>query len=82
MVSLFSRLDRKANLMGEMMRRTGVDVTTAPAFAGDTQFRGAVWRCISCRDGDACESWLKSAPEGAEPPAFCQNASILRDARG
>ena len=82
MASLFSRLDRKANLMGEMVRRTGVDMATSPEFAGDAQIRNAVWRCLSCRDGDACETWLKTAPEGSEPPQFCQNAPILRQARG
>lgn len=82
MTSLFNRLDRKASLMGEMIRRTGVDIASAPEFAGDNQIRNAVWRCLSCRHGDACETWLKSASDGSAPPSFCQNAAVLRDARG
>jgi len=79
-MSLISRIDRKAQLMGEMMRCVGVDLATMPEFAGETAMRNAMWRCLACRNGDACASWLASAKPGTPAPDFCTNAETFNDA--
>lgn len=80
-MTLIDRLDRKAGLMGEMMRRTHAVGAETMDSVGDNQIRNAVWRCLACADADRCESWLAEARDDSAPPAFCRNRHLLKEMR-
>lgn len=80
-MTLIDRLDRKASLMGEMMRRTHAVGNEAVDIVGDNQIRNAVWRCLACADGDRCEAWLERAADDSPPPGFCRNRHMLKEMR-
>lgn len=80
-MSLISRIDHKAQLMGEMMRCVGADLSAMADITGESQLRNAMWRCMACRKGDACEAWLASAKPGSPAPDFCNNAGLFNDMR-
>lgn len=77
-MGLFRRIMDRGELMGSMFQRTGADVTGLDDNRAETVVRAAMCRCLACRSEDACRAFLEQAPEGAEPPAFCRNAELLR----
>lgn len=74
MMGMFKHIDDHMHMMGEMMRQTDVDVMKTAGPGGETFYRGAIVRCLFCKHGEECQSWLAENHEHAEPPAFCANA--------
>ncbi|PTW61450.1 hypothetical protein C8N35_102160 [Breoghania corrubedonensis] len=68
-------------MMGEMMRQTDIDVSKAGGPSGDAFLRGSIVRCLFCKHGDECRSWLAEGHEHSEPPAFCRNAGRFESFR-
>ena len=74
---LFKRYEQSAELMGEMMRQTGVDLAASDAALEKPDIWHAVNNCIGCRETDRCSDWLGQGHENATPPDFCPNAKLF-----
>ncbi|MGQ7792988.1 DUF6455 family protein [Faunimonas sp. B44] len=81
-MGLLRRADRHSRLMGEMMRRTGVDLSRESGLVLGRDLRAATAACMGCDAEQACAHWLAEAQDGAEPPDFCRNVDIFRRLSG
>ncbi|MYZ50057.1 DUF6455 family protein [Propylenella binzhouense] len=77
-MGIFERANRHSHLMGEMMRQTGVDLSSESGILLGRDLRAAVHACAGCNAEKQCESWLAEGHQNAEPPDFCRNADLFR----
>jgi len=71
-----ARVERQAQLMGEVMRRVAVDPGAAAREGRGIAFAAASRRCLLCRSSQECRRWLDAG--GADvPPRFCPNAAFF-----
>ena len=74
------RMERQAQLMGEVMDRVAVDVNVAARESIGIAFGTASRRCMLCRSSEECRQWLDEGG-GDAAPAFCPNAAFFNNAR-
>jgi hypothetical protein len=76
---LLRRLQRRANAMGGMMQRAGVDPAAAAQVRGGAALAEAARRCRACGEDEACAHWLAhdDAAHAVVAP-FCPNAQFMR----
>lgn len=74
---VLGRVQRQAQLFGEMLERAGVDPGLAARECHGQAFAVAARRCLACGHADECRRWLDGASAEAVP-AFCPNADYLR----
>lgn len=74
------RMERQAQLMGEMMERVAVDVGAAARDGIGIAFGAASRRCMMCRSSEECRQWLDKGG-GDAAPAFCPNAAFFNSTR-
>jgi hypothetical protein len=69
--------ERRANLMGAMLRQLDIDLYRSCREALGTTMQNFVRNCSRCRRTEACEKWLAApdTPEGYR--GFCPNADKL-----
>lgn len=74
---IVSRLEQRAHLHGEMMRRFGFGSESSVSMTQGMLLRQTVHRCIGCAAAERCTAWLSETAgyEGAE--AFCPNAEAF-----
>ena len=67
-----------------MAKHTKVDLGAALKDGKITQeeYAGMVNACRGCDEPEACAHWLKTADEGAAPPAYCRNADTFAEIAG
>ena len=79
-MSIFTKLDRHADLVNRMAETVGVDLVEQ-AMRGavpDQEMRSAVLRCMSCDKVDACGSWMDAHSTGADAaPSYCRNKPVF-----
>lgn len=74
-----ARSDRRAQLMGGMMERAGVDVDTASREVLGYRMASAIRLCLVCRSAETCAAWQALEHGRAQDvPAFCPNAAFFR----
>lgn len=77
LIETFNRILRHGELFETMVQKLGLRPALARLpHAADVKRRAAN-RCISCRDGESCETWLKQATSEDTPPDFCRNHDML-----
>ena len=79
-MSGYSKIDRHADLVGEMARVRGVDIGDAmlDGKLSAEAYRNAVRRCTGCECPEACEVWLSEHSDGANAtPEYCRNGYLL-----
>ncbi len=77
LIETFNRILRHGDLFETMVQKLGLRPALARLpHAADVKRRAAN-RCISCRYGDSCETWLKQATSDDTPPDFCRNYDML-----
>lgn len=81
--AIFARLNQRADNMGQMMQRLGLELTTPSADSGGWVFQAAARSCSACRSADRCSLWLQAHPGEIEAaPPFCPNAVRFQRMRG
>ena len=70
------RVDRQAQLMGEMMARLGIDPASQGGAGRGFGLAAASRRCLFCGQAADCGRWL-AAGGGAAAPAFCPNRAYF-----
>ena len=78
---MFRRVERQAQLFGEMMDRLDVDPGAAAREDRGMAYAGASRRCLWCARSAECREWLDHGGKSAAP-LFCPNADYLNRARG
>lgn len=73
-MSFLKRADEHMNLIGEMMMKTGVDLSRSAGIDQGLFIRRAITGCLGCNKTGDCRAWLDDAEDGATPPDFCPNA--------
>ena len=78
-MSLFSKIEKHAVLVGRMSDTLGVDLVGASMDGGapETTLRTAIYGCMGCKETDACEEWLASHETASEAPDYCRNKRLL-----
>jgi hypothetical protein len=76
-MGLLRHFEEHADLLSAMMRRTGVQIDEGGGYMAESLLRQAITACYMCRDAAACRTWLATAEEGSQPPAFCPNRRLL-----
>jgi len=77
----YKKLDRHAELVGQMARARDVDLTEAMLQGKLTEeaYRSAVIRCTHCESPEACAEWLRDHPDSATTtPEYCRNGHLFR----
>ncbi len=82
-MGLLDKLDKHADLVGEMSNRVGVDweevLGARPELA--MQYRAAVMMCTRCREVGACQGWLDERDQASRAPDYCENAALFESLR-
>jgi Family of unknown function (DUF6455) len=79
--NLLNRIQDKVRQMAAMQERVGVDPADAARIRGGAALAAAWRRCLACRNGKDCATWLKApASANQQPPPFCPNAAFLAEA--
>lgn len=81
-MSIFTRIDERAGMMGRMMQVVGVNDFADTGLALENQLRTAFFRCQACRASGECQDWLAGHQEAAEAPSFCPNADFFAASTG
>ncbi len=74
------RAVHRAQLMGAMLAKLGLDPEQAAREARGAPLATAARRCLFCDEAVACGRWIEEADEGEAPP-FCPNADFLERAK-
>jgi hypothetical protein len=71
----FARFEQRAQNMGEMIARLGIE-PSRPGFDDGGLILGEAARsCWGCRSGEECRAWLDARVGSLEAaPSFCPNA--------
>lgn len=77
-MGVWKRLTGHFDLMRQMFNVTGAMGNPATADAIEINLKGAMMRCASCSETQACREWLGDAQQGDAPPAFCRNSGFIR----
>jgi hypothetical protein len=81
-MSIFRRIDERAEMMGRMMQVVGVNDFADTGLALESQLRTAFFRCQACRASGECQDWLTEHEVAAEAPSFCPNADFFAASTG
>ncbi|AXS40288.1 DUF6455 family protein [Breoghania sp. L-A4] len=76
-MSFFKRADERMSLMGEMMERTGVDLSTGAGPCEESFLRRSISACMHCGAVTECKQWMTE--EHDTPPTFCPNSRRFSD---
>ncbi|WP_267138909.1 DUF6455 family protein [Anianabacter salinae] len=79
-MSIMEKLNRRSSLVNRMADTVGVDMAEQMmrAHVSPDEVRGAVFRCMSCRQDQTCEAWMDAHPQGAAAaPGYCRNGEML-----
>lgn len=74
------RIDHHSALFARMAQtvRADLDKALGRGQLDGSQLRGAVLRCTTCSDVEACRGWLAAKSAGAvAPPEYCRNRQLL-----
>jgi len=74
----FQHFEDRADQMTGVMNRLGITPDIAGREALATDFQRMISRCIGCRAGSRCQSWLQSEGSESELAVFCPNAEAFR----
>jgi len=74
-------VDTRLKMMGQMLELSSADLTRLPYGAMDQQFRNATYRCLGCRNTEACTQWLNEGNPNRPVPGFCPNAELMNSVR-
>lgn len=72
---VFEAIANRLDQSGDMMRSTGVDLSGA-GLAVENRLRNAQWRCLFCRHGDECRTWIEAGTGSV--PDYCPNRDFYR----
>ena len=76
-----ARQEQRARNMGEMVRRLGIEPSTA-TFDGGRTLEAVVRSCSMCRSVDECTAWLEAHAQSIDAaPPFCPNAARFQAMR-
>ncbi|WP_157932983.1 DUF6455 family protein [Roseovarius salinarum] len=85
LMKVIGQMERRADVMGRMAQRLGVDWSEEIAAHPDRaagMYRGAVVTCAQCeREGD-CLRWMERHETSDHTPDFCLNKELLEGMRG
>ncbi len=70
-------VERRAKLMGAMLRQLNIDVTRACTEALGTTMQRVARTCLLCRNVDTCAQWLAAPIDPTGYHLFCPNAETL-----
>ncbi len=70
-------IDKRLAMMGQMMKATDTDLSTAASLNKLGRYNEMVSNCLDCPSPEACEEWLAAKPKHANAPGFCPNAKHL-----
>jgi hypothetical protein len=83
-MGLFDKVERHADLVGQMASTLDVDLAQAvqAGQVGEGALRSVVYNCMGCDAPAACKDWLNGHPDGAATaPDYCRNKSLLERIR-
>lgn len=66
-------IEERLSLFRDMTDHAGVDLLAMATRRSD-DLRAAAQRCLGCRVGEECRTWLGAVEVQAPPPGFCRNA--------
>lgn len=78
-MSFLKRADEHMSLMGEMMEKTGVDLSKSAGIDHGLFLRQAITGCLSCKATADCKQWLAEDHAQEAPPRFCRNSRRFQD---
>lgn len=72
---MIDRIDRRMQLMNQMMARVGVEAPERMSNGSRGGFRSAAFQCLGCDSESNCREWLGAVgdPNAEDAPAFCPN---------
>lgn len=76
-MSIFKRISRRADLMGEMIFQKKVRIPATDSGGMDMEIRSAIYNCLSCKSEAECRAHLSTEGNTAQIPTFCPNAKTF-----
>ncbi|MVA99064.1 hypothetical protein GN330_17585 [Nitratireductor sp. CAU 1489] len=79
-MSAFGFIDKiaaRADLMEKMIDTLGVRAGISEMPDQPSVMRNAALRCLSCRHGAECGSWMETSPTHERAPSYCRNRELF-----
>ncbi|QIB32302.1 DUF6455 family protein [Ancylobacter pratisalsi] len=68
-------IDERLALFRQMMERAGLDPESTTI--SEEALMAAAQRCLGCRVGEECRTWLRDVPDHHPPAGFCRNVETF-----
>lgn len=79
--NIFARMNRRVDLMDDMMATLQVRRAIGELPDGPNVLRRAALRCLNCKETCACRAWLDTHREADEAPIYCRNHDLFARVR-
>lgn len=76
-MGFFKNLQENGDLFGAMLDRTGTRDDQRIMRMTGTELRSAFFRCVGCRNADACSDFIAMADPSEPTPDFCRNKALM-----